>query len=81
MTHFPRLATVGLSGILVTFADKMDNAANRAALAFRAAVTAQCWPEVTETSMSLVSVYLVIDLVTEDIATVTNKIEDLLQAE
>ena len=78
---FPRIATVGLSGILVTFADKMDNAANRAALAFRGAVIAQRWPEVTETSMSLVSVYLVVDLVTEDIATVTSKIEALLQAE
>lgn len=78
MSHFPKIATVGLSGILVTFADKMDNAANRAALAFRAAVAAQGWPDVKETSMSLVSVYLVIDLVTVDIAAITDRIKALL---
>ncbi len=44
MSVFPKIATVGLSGILVTFADKMDNAANRAALSFRAAGDEQGWP-------------------------------------
>ena len=78
MSVFPKIATVGLSGILVTFADKMDNAANRAALSFRAAVDEQGWPEVKETTMSLVSVYLVIDLVTEDIVELTERITDLL---
>lgn len=78
MSAFPKIATVGVSGILVTFADKMDAAANRAALAFRAAVSGQDWPEVEETSMSLVSVYLVVDLVTADIASLTRRIKDLL---
>lgn len=81
MSSFPRLATVGLSGVLVTFADRMDNAANRAALAFRAAVAAQDWPEVKETTMSLVSVYLLVDLVTADVDVITDKIRDLLGAE
>ena len=78
MSDFPKLAMVGLSGVLVTFAEKMDNAANCAALAFRAAVAEQDWPEVRETSMSLVSVYLVIDLVTADISEITQKIKALL---
>lgn len=79
MSEFPKIATVGLSGILVTFADKMDNGANRAALSFRAAVDAHDWPEVKETTMSLISVYLVIDLVTEDIASITDRIATLLE--
>lgn len=79
MSDFPRIATVGLSGILVTFADRMDNNANCAALSFRAAVDAQKWPDVTETTMSLVSVYLVVDLVTVDISDITNRINSLLE--
>ena len=68
----------GLSGMLVTFSDHMDGAANRAAFAFRAAVDGQGWPEVRETSLSLVSVYLVIDLVSEDIDHITDKLRALL---
>ena len=79
MSGYPRITTVGLSGILVTFAERMDNAANRAALSFRAAVDAQGWPEVRETTMSLVSVYLVIDLVSEDIQAITERIAALLE--
>lgn len=75
---YPSIRTVGLSGILVTFADAMEDAANRAALAFRAAVDAERWPEVQETSMSLVSVYLVVDLVTVDAADLMTRIETLL---
>lgn len=81
MTDFPKIRTVGLSGMLVTFADHMDGAANRAALAFRAAVDGQDWPEVRETSMSLVSVYLVIDLVSVDIDQITDKLRALLEAQ
>lgn len=78
MSDFPILRTVGLSGILVSFADKMSGPANRAALAFRAAVEAQSWPELQETSMSLVSVYLVADLVKADLNALTKRIEALL---
>lgn len=79
MSDFPKIATVGLSGILITFAGRMDTAANRAALSFRAAVDAQRWPEVKESTMSLVSVYLVIDLVAEDIDAMTDRITALLE--
>lgn len=78
MNDFPRIRTVGLSGVLVTFADAMSGPANRAALAFRAAVDGEHWPEVSETSMSLVSVYLVVDLVSTDPASLTERIETLL---
>lgn len=78
MTDFPRTNTVGLSGILVSFADAMSNAANRAALAFRAAVDGEDWPEVRETSMSLVSVYLMVDLVETDPEALTDRINALL---
>lgn len=78
MTTFPCIRTVGLSGILVTFADTVSGAANRAALAFRSAVDAQDWPEVRETSMSLVSVYLVADLVTLEIDAFIDKLQALL---
>ena len=78
MSEFPRLKTVGLTGILISFADKMDGPANRAALAFRAAVEAEDWPEVRETTMSLVSVYLVMDLVTVDPDTMNTRLQDLL---
>ncbi|MEM9577666.1 MAG: carboxyltransferase domain-containing protein [Pseudomonadota bacterium] len=81
MSDFPCIRTVGLTGLLVSFAGAMDNAANRAALAFRAAVDAHQWPEVRETSMSLVSVYLVVDLVDVDVTALTRRIESLLGAE
>ena len=49
MTDWPKIRTVGLSGILVSFADKLSEPANRAALAFRAAIdvplnAAAAWP-------------------------------------
>lgn len=75
---YPCINTVGLSGVLVTFAQAMDGPANRAALAFRAAIDDEAWPEVRETSMSLVSVYLLADLVTVDLPQLMGRIEKLL---
>lgn len=80
MTTYPCIRTVGLSGILISFAGEMTGPANRAALAFRAAVEAEDWPEVSETTMSLVSTYLVVDLVATDISDLTRRIEALLGA-
>ncbi len=62
MTDWPLIRTVGLSGILVSFADSLSEPANRAALAFRAVIDAQDWPEVSETSTSLVSTFMQVDL-------------------
>ena len=62
MTDYPRIRPVGLSGLLVQFGAGMSEPANRAAIAFRAAVEAMQWPEVSETSTSLVSTFLSADL-------------------
>lgn len=62
-THgaYPRIAALGVSGMLVIFAGEMSEAANRAALAFRAAFDAD-WPEgVEESSTALVSAYVRFD--------------------
>lgn len=76
---WPLIRTVGLSGMLVTFAEAMSEPANRAALAFRAAVAEQDWPEVVEVSTSLVSTFLEIDLAgTSDVA-MTERLTELLK--
>lgn len=58
---FPVIRTAGIDGLLVSFGDKLDEPANRAALAFRAAVDGEGWDGVEETSSSLVSTYLRFD--------------------
>jgi len=59
--EFPRLANIGLSGILVTFSDVLSEPANRAALAFRARLGAESWAGIEETTTSLTSVYIRFD--------------------
>ncbi len=54
----PQITTVGLTGLLVRFADRLDQRANAAAIAFRAAVDAQSWEGVQETCSTLASTYL-----------------------
>lgn len=78
MTDWPQIRTVGLSGLLVTFAAAMSEPANRAALALRAAIDAQDWPEVSETSTSLVSTFLAIDLATTPVEAMTERLQDLI---
>lgn len=77
---FPRIATVGLTGLLIQFSDVMSEAANRAALAFRAAMTAQNWPEVAETSSTLTSAFVRFDPLTCSHDTMTARIAELLEA-
>lgn len=78
MTDYPLIRTVGLSGILITFAPAMSEPANRAAIAFRAVVDATDWPEVSETSTSLVSTFLRVDLVTHRPEPLIERLEALL---
>lgn len=52
---FPRIAPSGVDGLVVTFADRFEDEANRAALALRAEIEDAGWPEVMETAPSLVS--------------------------
>ncbi|NDR56254.1 5-oxoprolinase subunit B family protein [Aliiruegeria sabulilitoris] len=58
-TGFPQISPLGIDGLLVRFADRFDDAANRAALAFRALADAMA--DVQETSTSLGAVYLRFD--------------------
>jgi len=60
-TDFPAIRTAGLSGMLVSFADALSEPANRAALAFRAALEGAAWDGVAETSTSLASTFLRFD--------------------
>lgn len=76
---WPFIRTVGLSGLLVTFADKMSEPANRAALAFRAEVAMQDWPEVIEASTSLVSTFIEVNLATTSAAALSERLTDLLK--
>lgn len=76
---WPQIKTVGLSGMLVSFAPAMSEPANRAALALRAAIDAMDWPEVTETSTSLVSTYLEVDLCKTPPEAMKERLVDLLQ--
>lgn len=64
---FPQTVPMGLSGLLVRFSDRMEDAANRAALAFRAAVEEAVWEGVEETATSLGSVFLRFDPLRTDL--------------
>lgn len=61
MSAWPRIAPAGVDGMVVSFAPRLSEPANRAALALRAAIEAARWPEVRETAVSLVSTYLRLD--------------------
>ena len=60
-TGFPIIRTAGIDGMLVSFGDRLDEAANRAAIAFRAEVERAGWEGVRESASSLVSCYLRFD--------------------
>jgi KipI family sensor histidine kinase inhibitor len=78
MPDTPRISNVGLHGLLVSFASEMSDIANRAAIAFRAAVDANGWPEVTETSSTLVSTYIAVDLTRHGYDAMRDRLETLL---
>ncbi|KZY03996.1 MULTISPECIES: 5-oxoprolinase subunit B family protein [unclassified Sulfitobacter] len=81
MSDWPVIRRVGLSGLLVTFAARMSEPANRAALALRAAIDAEGWEGVTETSTSLVSTFIGVDLAAKGPEELTRKLEKLLSAQ
>jgi KipI family sensor histidine kinase inhibitor len=58
---WPQIRNAGFDGILVSFGDRLSEPANRAALAFRAALERASWDGVEESSTSLVSTYLRFD--------------------
>lgn len=81
MSEFPKVEVVGLSGVIVTFSASLSDQANRAALAFRAAVDLQQWEEVQETTMSLVSVFVLVDLVVTPAEALVEKLQALVTAQ
>ncbi|MBV2361193.1 allophanate hydrolase subunit 1 [Thalassococcus sp. CAU 1522] len=74
---FPRLDPLGSDGLLVGFGDRLSEAANRAALAFRAAADTAL-PGVAESSTSLASVYLRYDPSATGLADMRAAVEALL---
>ncbi|WP_116130823.1 allophanate hydrolase subunit 1 [Tropicimonas sp. IMCC34043] len=77
---FPRIGALGLDGILVQFAARLSEPANRAALAFRAAVDAAAFPGVAEISSSLAGTYLRFDPDAADPASLTDGLRALLDS-
>lgn len=75
---FPAIRTVGVDGFLVSFAGQLDERANRAALAFRAALERESWPGVAECATSLVSAFLRFDLAACDHAGLRARLDALL---
>jgi KipI family sensor histidine kinase inhibitor len=75
---YPLVRTVGLDGALVTFSDKMDEAANRAALAFRAQVDSLALHGLIETSASLGSAYVRFDPQVVSHLEITSQLQQIL---
>jgi len=77
--QWPRIQCIGVDGFLITFSDILTEAANRAALAFRAALDGAGLRGVEETSTSLASVYLRFDLRAVDHKALRTALAALLQ--
>ncbi|SFG44767.1 Allophanate hydrolase subunit 1 [Palleronia marisminoris] len=75
---FPRLTPLGIDGLLVTFADRLDEAANRAALAFRSAVDDEGWEGMIETATSLASTFIAFDPARLNRETLAERLRKLL---
>ena len=78
LQNWPRIQTVGLSGLVVRFGPAFDDRANRAAIAFRAAVDAEKWPEVEESSSTLVSAFFRVDLAEHDVSLLSARLQEVL---
>ncbi|WP_147111633.1 allophanate hydrolase subunit 1 [Tateyamaria sp. syn59] len=77
-TYVPRVRSVGLEGVLVTFGDTATDAANRAAIAFRSEIDGQDWDMVAESSSTLVSAFFRIDLSEHRFEDIAARLEDVL---
>ena len=81
MTEAAKIARVGLSGLLVSFGNTLSDQANLAAIAFRNAVDAQGWSEVEETSSTLVSTFLSVDLAAVPFDDMRTRVAALLETQ
>ena len=77
---FPRIDAVGLDGLLVRFGETLDEPANRAALAFKAAVERETLEGVEEASTSLVSCFLRFDPLALAPETLAARLQTLLDS-
>jgi KipI family sensor histidine kinase inhibitor len=80
VSGFPTIRTVGLTGMIVTFADALDEASNRATLSFRQCLEELDWVGVLETSTSLASVYIRFDPHDLDHARLASRLKEQVEA-
>lgn len=73
----PRITRLGLTGLLVQFADRLSDPANRGALALREAVESAAWPGVAETAPSLAALFVRVDPRLADPAEIETKLRSL----
>lgn len=78
-TQWPQVRTVGVDGFLVSFGDRLSEAANRAALAFRSALEDAQMDGIEETSTSLASAYLRFDAQSRDHIEIEAALRDLVK--
>jgi inhibitor of KinA len=76
-----RISPFGVDAVLVSFGQDLTEGANRAALAFRAAVEAQDWQGLSEVSTALVSVVIRFDPAKTDHTTITARLQTLLASQ
>lgn len=74
----PTIKPIGVDGLLVSFGAELSEAANRAALAFRAALEVEGLTAIVETATSLTSTYLRFDLNGVDHAQVRRSLSAML---
>ena len=75
---YPEIRPLGLDALIVRFAGGLDDVANRATLAFAAAVRAQSWAHVTEVAPALTSVLIRFDPLASHIEELIASVETLL---
>ena len=76
----PTIQSVGLNGLLVTFGDTATDAANCAAIAFRSEIDMLGWPEIAESSSTLVSAFFQVDLSEHRFDDLKSRLGDVLAA-
>ena len=80
-TIAPRILRMGLTGLLVQFSDRLDDGANRRALAFGARLAARLPDGVEEIAPSLGGVYLRLEPMKADHAAIEAQLAALLDGE
>ena len=80
MTQIPQIAPIGTEGYLVRFADRLDDAANRALVGFAEALEAEAIAGIVEISTALASVFVRFDGMTIARADLVLRLQALLDS-